>query len=176
MRIRIQTISPARPLVIQDTLPVGPLNKRMDEAPENEIAFLSDIRLDLVIKKQVQGAAISGTISSSFRQDCGRCGDPIEQPIRVPIDLELKRSDEHQGNQLEDDVGIIIYEGEHIEIDDIIHEHLILALSPVLMPACSPSGDCLICGKAPAGLGAEASGTIRLGDLLKDIKSKKQKG
>jgi uncharacterized metal-binding protein YceD (DUF177 family) len=66
----------------------------------------------------------------------------------------------------------MIFEGEHIEIDDIIHEHLILALSPILKPECNGNGDCLICGKAPEGKDAQRGDTVNLGDLIKKAQKK----
>jgi uncharacterized metal-binding protein YceD (DUF177 family) len=175
MKIRFSKIPPGHGLPLNETLSLDALNQRMQEAKDNEIVFLKAPMLDLLIKKQVQGAEILGNVTTSFRQPCGRCGDEVEQPLSIELQLELKRGTASEyGEPLEDDVGIVIVQDDFIPLEEIIQEHIILSLSPSLLPECKANGDCSLCGKPPKSDVVEGAGnTFLLGDLLKGVKGKK---
>ena len=174
MRIRFTKIPAEAGLPIKDELSLDALNARMQEAANNEIIFLTAPKLDVVISKRVQGAEIKGKVSTSYRQPCSRCGDDIEQALSIPIELELKRGTSEYGEPLEDDVGIVIIQDDSIPLEDIVQEHIILSLSPSLLPECKANGDCSLCGKNEVKESDKSAGnTFLLGDLLKEAKSKK---
>lgn len=139
----------------------------MSEAPDNEIVFLSEPVLDLIVHKQVQGAEVTGSVTTSYRQPCGRCGDELDQPLRFTLRLELKRPHSPDENEYEDDVGIHVFDGEHIDLEDIIQEHIILQLSPILLPPCTAKGACSLCDRAQNNAAPTEKNTVLLGDLLK---------
>ena len=156
MKIRFSKIPAESGLPISDSLSLEALNARMDEADSNEITFLTAPLMSLTIHKRVQGAEIEGTVTTSYRQPCARCADEVEQPLTISLQLELKQSNGDPEEFFEDDVGIVIIHDENIPLEEIIQEHLILALSPALFPDCHANGDCSLCGRSAAGSDAHA--------------------
>lgn len=174
MLVRLTDIS-AKGLEIKDKINLAALNVRMNEGRDNEIIFISEPRCDLKIVKQVNGLSLKGVVKTSYRQPCSRCALELELPLSVPIDLVLKPTDPEQYQKLEDDVGIVTYSGEHIDLEPVIQEYIILATSPYLQPEQDQEGKCLLCGKAASSSADKASsGTVNLGALLKGALKNKQ--
>lgn len=166
MKIRIDSITADRGMDIDETIPVDALNARMNEAVDNDITFLRDPHVRLHISKRVQGADISGHVHCSYKQPCSRCAETIEIPINVPLNLILKHADQQPRHESED-IGLLLYEGEHVDLEEIIQEHLILKLSPYLLPECNSAGDCCMCERNFLNKAKkESSDTVKLGDLL----------
>jgi len=135
MKIRLSDI-PTEGLKIKDTIPLSALNARMDEGPGNDIHFLTEPQVDLSIAPQKGGYEIIGSIGSRYQQPCARCLEEVEHPINIDLNLFLKPKDpaaprlNEEGGPDDDDIGIHYFTGEHIDLEDLIQESLILALNP----------------------------------------------
>ena len=135
MKVRLTDI-PSEGLNIKDTIPLSALNDRMDEGPGNDIHFLTDPQVELSVTPQKGGFEILGSIGSRYRQPCARCLEEVEHPIDIDLNLFLKPKDlaTPRSNKEEaldnDDIGIHYFTGEHIDLEDLIQETLILSLNP----------------------------------------------
>jgi uncharacterized metal-binding protein YceD (DUF177 family) len=150
MKVRLSDISPDG-MTIDDTIPLEPLNSRMTEGAANDIYFLVAPRVQLTVFGSERGAETKGTVKTRYRQPCARCMKEIEMDLEVETNFILKPKPEraaqgkYQSDATMDDVGIVYFEGEHIDLEDIIQETLILALSPFLLPPVDQAGACTIC-------------------------------
>lgn len=170
MKIRISDI-PAEGLNINDTIALEPLNARLQAGEPCDIYFLQAPRVSLMVRRNPGGAQTSGTISSRYKQPCSLCLDEVERDIEISFDYILQHkspaTDDPTGGSL-DDVGIIFFEGEHVDLEDSIQESLILSLSRFWHPPLKPDGSCSICHKNLRDqIKEEPENTFSLGELFK---------
>ncbi|RMG39536.1 MAG: DUF177 domain-containing protein [Candidatus Dadabacteria bacterium] len=172
MKIRISSIPPEG-LKISDTLSLEALNRRMMEGRDNDILFTLEPRVDLEITRNVDGAESCGSVTSTYIQPCALCAEPVEQQLTVRADYIFKhRPDFIQDNdEYSDDIGLIYYNGDHIDLEEILQESIILALRFYLKPPRKDDGSCKICGKTP-GFEESVKSRVTLGNLLQNTKQK----
>ncbi len=171
--IRITDI-PSRGLEVADHLDCEALNARMNEAPENDIRFLTAPTFALRIKPEIAGAELRGSIEASYEQPCGRCLQLIERTIRQDLLITLKAKSHRPGidratssSEWDDDIGIVYFDGEQIDLEEILQESLILSINP--FESEHPK-----CPGPPTHRGHTSDDSSErkptLGDLLKDLK------
>lgn len=93
---------------------------------------------------------IHGRIDTCVRSSCDRCTEPVEIPVGQDFDVtyrpvsEIAKDEEIEIPAGELDVGF--YEGDGVELDDVIREQVLLALpmKVVCRPDCQ--GLCPVCG------------------------------
>lgn len=164
MQVRLSDL-PEHGLTINDTIPLAPLNARLNEAPENDIIFLEAPRVELQVQRAAPGARTVGRASTRYRQPCARCLKELEQPLEVPLSFVLKPHNLNSFKEEEDDIGIVYFEGDSFDFEDLIQETLILSLSPFLQPPLRPDGSCQLCGYTLAKINPD-SNKQSLGALL----------
>lgn len=140
LQVRLSDI-PQEGIKINDTIPLETLNARMNEGPGNDVTFLAPPSVSLTISPQKGSAELTGTITTTYRQSCPRCLEMIEHSISQEVNILLKAKESHPGRdrklsaeEWDDDIGIIYFDGEHIDLEDILQETLILAIDPLGAP------------------------------------------
>ena len=88
----------------------------------------------LTLKADVSGVMVT---------QCARCMKDIEVPIEFSISETLMKSDE----EIPEDEDIIVFEGNTIDIDEIIENNFISNLSPRYLCSEDCKGLCPKCGK-----------------------------
>ena len=171
MMIRITDI-PDTGLNINDTIPLSALNARIQEGSTCDIRFTSDPGVELNIRRTPNGADLHGVIKANLQQRCARCSEDKPRQIEVRADLVLQqlnpRDLELNRETFQEDIGIVYFEGEHIDLESTLQELIILQLSPFWHPDTSSSGKCSLCGLAERHAEVEGeSGKPSLGELLK---------
>jgi uncharacterized metal-binding protein YceD (DUF177 family) len=171
MIVRIADIGPSG-LIINDTISLQAINQRMQEGSNNDIEFIEAPALAVKIRRNPQGAEISGKAKTVYRQPCALCLRQLHRNLEVDLNFILKpKKDEefeYSSEDFADDVGIVYFDGEHFNLEDLAQETLILALSPFLQPERDSRGCCLECGENPCKfLNSDASQGTSLADLLK---------
>ncbi len=136
VKIRITDI-PKEGLEINEELCLDAINSRMNEAPDNDITFIEAPRFSVLIKPELGGAELSGTISTRYKQPCARCLEEISEFLKQELSLTLKAKTKKPGierpteaTEWDDGIGIVYFDGEHIDLEDILQETLILSLDP----------------------------------------------
>ncbi len=174
MKVRISDL-PAQGLQISDTISVANLNKRMQEGRNNDIIFLNDPQVDIIVTPRIGGAEVSGRVNALYKQPCALCAEELEQKLNVTVEVELKPR-QVGAEELDDDVGILIYTGEHVDLEAYLQEALILKLTPYLQPERDEDDKCRLCGKAclQAAPAPIVTGGISLGELIKTAQPRKQ--
>lgn len=170
MRVRISTISPSG-LHIQDRVPAHALNDRMHEGREHDFVFIEDPLVDVTLYHHPNGAESKGKVVGRYRQACGRCTLEVPREIEARLDYILKPKPE--GKSWEDDVGIAYYDNDHIELEELVQEALILSLDVFWSPALDDEGACTQCKKRESEVYGQEETTQSLGDLLKKASVKK---
>lgn len=181
MKVRISDISP-QGLELKDTLSHEQLNNRMTEGRGNDIVFTASPKAELHISRTIGGAEVTGKVYGTVRQPCATCSREVEHAVEAPIALMAKERPPTQRRRGErpsaedqelysDDVGIMFFEGEHVELEEVIQEALILSLSPFWRPECDQSGSCVECGEQCGkaqrlGAADDTTERVTLGSLL----------
>ena len=164
---------PVQGLEITESLALDLLNERMNDAPNNDIVFIDTSPFSLMAKTTKGGILITGNISGSYSQPCGRCLEEITHQLDKEISLTLKPKETQPGRERtttkqewQDDIGIVYFDGEHIELEEILQETLILSLSPFNSNHNNCPGEQEI--EKNNSKNKEEKGTL-LGDALKEI-------
>ena len=129
--------------------------------PPGEIDF-SDAGLTQATPLEAQGSAellantlgeirIRGRLKVRMRADCDRCLEPAEFPVDSDFDLFYRPAAEAAP---EEDVEIApgeteigFYEGEGLELKDVLREYVLLAMPMQLVCRDECQGICPVCGQ-----------------------------
>lgn len=133
-----------------------------------ECRFLTHICAHLDIRKIVALIEITGRLKTTIRICCSRClaeySEPLVHPFTVSFtrDMTAPREDPAEIALTAEDIGLIYYTGDTIELRDAIEEQVILSL-PV-RPLCRENckGLCQQCGgnRNEADCGCQNNGVM----------------
>jgi uncharacterized metal-binding protein YceD (DUF177 family) len=148
MKVCTTTI-PFTGMNIEGILPLEALNSRLQgTSGSQEIVFQEPPKAILTLTRTHGGILVKGTVSGSCKQDCASCADPVPHSLTIPIDWILQTSSDRAGPDDElDDPGVIVYEGEHIDLEEHLQEALILGLSPFWHPPRDEQDKCTHCNR-----------------------------
>jgi uncharacterized protein len=97
---------------------------------------------------------VRGTLAAAVGVQCGRCLEPYAFPVEQKLDLFYlprlaeRPQDEEEDVELDDhDIVVGYYEGETLDLGEVVREQLLLALpmKPLCRPECQ--GLCPTCGR-----------------------------
>lgn len=140
MKIRVSTIS-HRGHTLNESLSKASLNKRMTEGENNDIVFLEDPSVVILLSKTATGAEAKGAINAKIKQPCARCLEEAVRTIEIPYHVILRPS--AYGAELEEGDGVVSYYGDHVDIRNYLEDTAILALSPFWAHPVGENGKCL---------------------------------
>jgi uncharacterized metal-binding protein YceD (DUF177 family) len=148
MRVYVATI-PFSGLKIDATLDEGALNARLQEGVQGpQILFTAPPLVALLLTRTHGGVLVSGTVEGECRQDCATCAEGVVHPVRAKIEWLLQPAASVAGSGGEiDDPGVIVFEGEHVNLEEPLQEALILGITPFWHPARDESDRCTACGR-----------------------------
>ena len=123
-----------------------------------EELVLADDRLRLMDPPEVSGAIrqegrrvhIRGGVRGRVQVECDRCLKLIELPVDSEFKLEYVTREEYQAQQAleltEDDLDLSIFDGEVIDIDELVTEEVQLAVPDHVLCKNDCKGICPVCG------------------------------
>jgi len=170
MLIRITDI-PASGLKINETMDLEPLNLRLQEGKPTEIRFTAPPQVNLVIHRTSSGAEVTGKLRAKLIQPCSRCVAELERELELEINYTLQQLTPRSSpitDETDQDIGMVYFDGEHVELDETLQESLILGLDLFWHPPLRADGSCTQCGLSKLEGTAEADKSkTKLGDLFK---------
>jgi|ERR1044072_5852178 uncharacterized protein len=123
----------------------------------NELS-IADERVKLIDPPTVSGevrlagrrAHVTGRISARMRLECDRCLQPVELPVDSKFQLEYVTPEDYQAQQAveltEDDLDLSIFDGETIDVDELVNQELLLAVPDHVLCNENCKGICPGCG------------------------------
>jgi DUF177 domain-containing protein len=120
--------------------------------------LLEDDRLRLVNPPTVSGkirheghrAHVNGRVTVGVEVGCDRCLKVIEFPVDSTFKLEYVTPEDYQVQQAveltEDDLDLSIFDGETIDIDELVTEEILLAVPDHVLCKDDCKGICPVCG------------------------------
>ena len=104
--------------------------------------------LDMQATRAGQQVRLAGSISAIVEFDCDRCLKPLSVAVDQSFDLlyipPLGSEEEHELG--EDDLSIAFYQGDQIDVDDLVREQIELALPMARLCSDECRGLCPDCG------------------------------
>ncbi|MEZ4599090.1 MAG: DUF177 domain-containing protein [Syntrophotaleaceae bacterium] len=183
MLIQIERIkAPGLILDLEESPETFPVLREMEEA--GECCFPSPVKVHLRAFRLQEMVEVEGQVETIARFPCSRCLNEfdlkVEEGFAVAFTRQLPevQDEEEEGAELTaEDMGLILFQGDEIDLTDAIQEQVVMALPvrPLCRPECK--GLCSQCG---ADLNLGDCGCDR-GDfnikfsVLKDFKVKKKK-
>jgi uncharacterized protein len=119
---------------------------------------LEDDRVKLIEPPTVSGQVrqlgnrvqVSGRVTARAEVECDRCLKSVDLPIDSRFKLEYVTADEYRAQQAveltEKDLDLTVFDGEAIDIDELVKEELLLAVPDHVLCSESCKGMCPVCG------------------------------
>jgi len=149
MRISIDSIGPDG-LDLDETLSVAWLRDTL--GPDAPFAPTADGRLTVHLSRSDDMVHVRGRARVALQAACSRCLGPVPLELDTPVEVTLVPQEVgpalgSDGSLTDDDMSVVTYEGEEIDLSGIVHDEVFLELpmSPVCSDACA--GLCSSCGK-----------------------------
>lgn len=119
---------------------------------------LDDAEVRLVEAGEVSGrvrrdgneVVLQGKLHAKLEVVCGRCLQPVELPVTAEFNERFVRAvswaAEDQHELQEEDLNLAVFDGEAIELDDLVREELLLAVPVNVLCSEDCRGLCPNCG------------------------------
>src|SRR5689334_14402963 len=125
MKIVVGQISEDEGLSLEYSYPEGE-----PTLASNEASLLGRCKVNLQATRAGSEVELIGSVNAGVGFDCDRCLKPLAIPVEQSFDLiyipPLKAGDERELG--EDDLSTGFYQGDSIDLDDVVREQVELAL------------------------------------------------
>jgi uncharacterized protein len=102
------------------------------------------------VRREGKDAELQGRLQAKLEVVCGRCLQPVELPVSTEFHERFVRAvswaAEEQHQLQAEDLNISVFDGEAIELDDVVREELLLAVPVNVLCREDCRGLCPICG------------------------------
>ncbi|HEV7797596.1 MAG TPA: DUF177 domain-containing protein [Pyrinomonadaceae bacterium] len=102
------------------------------------------------VRQEGRRAHVGGRVSGRLQVDCDRCLKPVELSVASAFQLEYVTPEDYQAQQAieltEDDLDLSTFDGEVIDIEELVTEELLLAVPDHVLCNDSCKGICVTCG------------------------------
>ncbi len=123
-----------------------------DELPfeENDLQLIAPVSVQGQSRRKNREVELGGELHTKAAVPCGRCLKPVEIPIDLKFSERFVASvswrDEEQHELQEADLNVSVFDGEGIELDDLVKEEILLAVPGHVLCRENCQGLCPICG------------------------------
>jgi uncharacterized protein len=124
---------------------------------ENELEF-NDERVRLLEPPEISGqikrtgreVVLTGRLATRAEVDCDRCLKSIEIPVRAEFELRYVNAGDYESIDAaeleESDLALSIFDGQRIDIDEIVREQVLLTVPTRSLCREDCKGFCPVCG------------------------------
>ena len=136
----------------EDSPEVFPILKDLEKT--GECKFITPIKLRVAVKAIGQMYRMKGSFSTDVQLTCSRCLSEFKKPLNDVLDMTFAHSgldtadeDDCQDKELTaEEIEMTYFEGEEIDLKDVLQQQLIMSLSqrPLCKETCK--GLCQQCG------------------------------
>lgn len=118
---------------------------------DERLRLADHARVSVYASRKGEQVRLRGNLSASVEAHCDRCLRPILAPIKVEFDTsyvpaEAVRGEIESTELQENDLDVSFYEGQSINVDDLMREQVLLALPIRLLCRENCRGLCAVCG------------------------------
>jgi uncharacterized protein len=102
------------------------------------------------IKRSGEAVDLRGELRATIEVSCGRCLKPVRIPVNADFEERLipavSWSGEPQHELTEDDLNLSVFDGEAIDLDELVREEILLAVPGHVLCREDCQGLCPGCG------------------------------
>lgn len=102
------------------------------------------------ITRSGQEVRLQGTVTARAEVECDRCLKTVAVPIETDFDVTYIPAVDYEraatAELQEEDLSVSVFDGEAIDIDDLVREQVLLALPPRMLCGEECRGLCPVCG------------------------------
>jgi uncharacterized protein len=151
MKIRIDTLRDRpRKLVFEE--PIDEFPGLCELVAEGTVGFRGKLHAELVAELVGALVEVEGFVTATVVLPCSRCLQPVEQFLELPVTLSFTSLPAVEGGLTEekelteDEVGLIVFEGDTIELGTPLEQELLMGLPQHPLCADGCAGLCPVCG------------------------------
>ncbi len=115
-----------------------------------EVRLVEPAQVSARVRLEGKDAELQGKLLAKLEVVCGRCLQPVELPVSAEFHERFVRAvswaAEEQHEVQAEDLNISVFDGEAIELDDVVREELLLAVPVNVLCREDCRGLCPICG------------------------------
>ena len=120
---------------------------------------LDDERVAIAVPPEVSGritraerkVVVEGKLVAVAKVECDRCLGPVTVPINTEFSVEYVTLETYRTTEIaelgEEDLALSVFEGEFIDVDEILREQLLLAVPTHVICREDCKGLCPMCGE-----------------------------
>ena len=120
------------------------------ELNEERLRLVAPARVSGRIQRSDSKVTVSGEINAELQLDCDRCLKTFTIPVANVFTVEYVTPDVYQASQaaelLDEDLSLSVFDGEVVDIDEIVREQLLLSLPTQVLCREDCKGLCAECG------------------------------
>jgi len=118
---------------------------------EAELQLLEPVEVEgRVRRKQDREIELNGRLRTRVSVPCARCLKPVALPIEERFTERFVPAvawrDEEQHELDQEDLNLAVFDGEGIELDDLVKEEILLAVPHQILCRTDCQGLCPVCG------------------------------
>ena len=146
---------------------------------DERVTLLAPVRVNGKVRLAGAEVFVNGHIETRAQVECDRCLKLVEMPVIADFDLQYITGAEYESSAAaeltEEVMAVSVFDGETIDVDEIVKEQISLAVPTRIM--CQPDckGICPVCGtdKNTSECECEAKDVDPRWAALKDLTSGK---
>ena len=102
------------------------------------------------VQRNGEAVELRGELSATIEVFCGRCLKPVVLPLRADFDekfvpaVSWRREPQHE--LTEDDLNLSVFDGDAVELDEVVREEILLAVPAQVLCGEDCRGLCPACG------------------------------
>ena len=117
---------------------------------DERVRLLSPPTVSGQIRREGRRVHVSGLVTARLQLECDRCLKPVERPVDSRFKLEYVTAEDYEAQQAveltEEDLDLSVFDGEVIDIDELITEELLLTVPDHVLCDDNCKGICPVCG------------------------------
>ncbi len=131
------------------------------------------------IRRAGRRVNVNGRLAAKVQVECDRCLKLVDLPIASNFKLKYVTPENYQAQQAveltEDDLDLSVFDGQVIDIDELVVEELLLAVPAHMLCNQSCKGICPVCGvdRNLVGCGCETAEVASRWSGLKELVNRK---
>ena len=117
---------------------------------EENARLVEEPQINGRINRSGQEVRLQGTITARAEVDCDRCLKSMAVPIETDFDVTYIPAVDYERIETAElqaeDLSLSVFEGEAIDVDELVREQVLLALPPRILCTEECKGLCPVCG------------------------------
>jgi uncharacterized protein len=117
---------------------------------DHELSLVEPVKVAGRIRRGNEEVELQGKLVTRVAAACGRCLKSVEFPIEVEFAERFTSAvawkDEEQHELQQEDLNLAVFDGEAIELDDLVKEEILLAMPGHVLCDEKCKGLCPTCG------------------------------